>query len=84
MINSVFRKTMENLRKRINVKLIDNAKDYVRYVSRRSFLPVLTLDKSIYVGFNILELGKSIMHEFHYKYIKNKFDAKLLFTDTDT
>ena len=24
------------------------------------------------------------MHEFHYKYIKSKFDAKLLFTDTDS
>ena len=24
------------------------------------------------------------MHNFHYKYIKNKFDAKLLFTDTDS
>ena len=29
MINSVFGKTMENLRKRINVELIDNAKDYL-------------------------------------------------------
>ena len=24
------------------------------------------------------------MYEFHYKYIKIKFDAKLLFTDTDS
>ena len=34
MINSVFGKTMENLRKRICVELINNAKDYVRCVSK--------------------------------------------------
>ena len=38
MNNSVFAKTMENLRKRISVKLINNAKDYVRYISKPSFV----------------------------------------------
>ena len=100
MINSVFGKTMENLRKRICVELINNAKDYVRCVSRPRFVSqkifsknfvaahrikqVLTLNKPIFVGFSILELSKSLMYEFHYKYIKNKFDAKFLFTDTDS
>ena len=100
MIHSIFGKTMENLRKRISVKLINNAKDYVKYVSKPSFVsqklfsktfvavhrikPVLPLNKPIYVGFSILELSKSLMYEFHYKYIKNKFHAKLLFTDTDS
>ena len=100
MINSVFGKTMENLRKRICVELINNAKDYVRCASRPRFVsqkifsknfvaahsikPVLTLNKPIYAGFSILELSKSLMYEFHYKYIKNKSNAKLLFTDTDS
>ena len=37
MNNSVFFKTMENLRKRVSVKLVNNAKDYVRYISKPSF-----------------------------------------------
>ena len=33
MINSVYGKTMENLRKRINVRLVNNAKDFLKYTS---------------------------------------------------
>ena len=84
MINSVFGKTMENLRKRINVRLINNAKDYVKCVSKPTFVfqkmfsknlvaihkikPVLVLNKPIYVGFSILELSKLLMYDYHYNY----------------
>ena len=98
--NSVFGKTMENLRKRISAKLVNNAKNYVRCISKPSFVsqeifsknfvavheikPVLTLNEPIYVGFSVLNLSKLLMYGFHYKYIGSKFDAKLLFTDTDS
>ena len=100
MNNSVSGKTMENIRKRISVKLVNNTKDCIRHISKPSFVsqkifsktfvatheikPVLALNKPIYVGFSILDLSKLLMYEFHYKYIKSKLDANLLFTDTDT
>ena len=77
MNNSVFGKTMENLRKIVRVKLVNNAKDYIKCVSKPSFVskkifsknfvaiheikPVLILNKSIYVGFSILDLSKLLM-----------------------
>ena len=91
---------MEHLRKRINVGLVNNEKDFLKYTSRPTYIthkvfdksyaaiheikPVLTLNKPIYVGFTVLELSKWLMYEFHYNFIKKHFDAELLFTDTNS
>ena len=100
MINSVYGKTMENLRKRINARLVNNEKDFLKYTSRPTHIthkifdknyaaiheikPVLILNKPIYVGFTVLDLSKWKMYDFHYNFIKKNFDAELLFTDTDS
>ena len=38
MINSVYGKTTKNVRERINLRLINNDKDYKKYVSKPSFV----------------------------------------------
>ena len=91
MINSVYGKTMENLRKRINVRIVNNEKHFLKYTSRPTYIshkifaennaaiyeikPVLTLNKPIYVRFTVLELSKWLMYDFHYSFIKKNFDA---------
>ena len=100
MINSAYGKTMENLRKRINARLVTNETDFSKYTCRPIYIthkifgknyaaihkikPVLTLKKPIYVGFTVLELSKWLMYDFHYNFIKKSFDAELLFTDTES
>ena len=98
MINSIYGKTIESLRKRINVRLVNNAKDFLKYTSRPTYVThklfdkdyaaiheiksFLVLNKPIYVGFTVLDLSKWNMYDFHYNFIKKNFDAELLYTDT--
>ena len=100
MINSVYGKTIENLRKRINVRFVNNKKYFLKYTSRPTYVShklfnknfvaiheikqVLLLNKPIYVGFTVLDLSKQLMYYFHYNFIKKNFNAQLLFTDTDS
>ena len=45
------------------------------------------INKPVYLGQGILDLSKTIMYEFHYDYMKRKYnesDLKLLYMDTDS
>ena len=96
MNNSVFGKTIENIRKRQNVILIDNKDLTYKLSSKPNFDENLIachmkksevyFNKPIYVGQAILDLSKTLMFDFHYNYIREKFGdkAELLFTDTDS
>ena len=102
MNNSVFSKTIENIRKRQNVILIDNQNMAYKLSSKPNFERSTIFDenlitchmkktevyfnKPIYVGQAILDLSETLMFDFHYNYIREKFKnkAELLFTDTDS
>ena len=100
MNNSVFGKTMENLRKRCNIKLVSDPQEMVKLASRPTYLshkifhenlaavnikPVkIRLDKPPYVGMCILDLSKILMYDFHYNYIKKKYSDGAQLLFTDT
>ena len=102
MNNSVFGKTMENIRNRKDVKLVNNRKQAEKLSAKPNFnhcnifsenlisihmkKTKLTFNKPVYLGMCILDLSKTLMYDFHYNYIKQKYGdkAELLFTDTDS
>ena len=100
MNNSVFGKTMENIRNRVNVKLVDTGEQFKKltakpnYESRKIFnenlvsvhmkKTSLTMNKPVYLGMSILDLSKIVMFDFHYKYIKPKYGSKAKLLFTDT
>ena len=100
MNNSVFGKTMENIRNRVNVKLVNTGEQFKKltakpnYESRKIFnenlvsvhmkKTSLTMNKPVYLGMSILDLSKIVMFDFHYKYIKPKYGDKAKLLFTDT
>ena len=100
MNNSVFGKTMEKIRNRANIKLVNSEEKALKLISKPNFKrrtiftenltaihltkTNLVFNKPIYVGMCILDVSKTLMYEFHYNYIKKKLMTKLLITDTDS
>ena len=100
MINSVFGKTMENIRNRVNVKLVNTQEKLKKLSAKPNFKSCkifnenlisvhmkktsLTMNKPVYLGMCILDLSKTIMYDFHYQYIKPKYGAKAKLLFTDT
>ena len=100
MNNSVFGKTMENIRNRQDIKLISDRDMARKYTAEPNFQHVnifcenliaihmkktsLTFNKPIYLRLCILDLSKTIMYEFHYNYIKPKYGSKANLLYTDT
>ena len=89
MNNAVFGKTMENIRKHRDIKLVNNEEAYLRAVMKPNFKSgtllgpnlmgcemgkiKVVMNKPVYLGQAILDLSKIVMYEFHYDYMKGKY-----------
>ena len=89
MNNSVFGKTMENVRKRVSIELVKDAEKAARLVNKPNFEELKIFDefliavkmrktkvwmnKPVYVGMSILDLSKTLMFSFQYGYVKKKW-----------
>ena len=94
MNNSAFGKTMENIRRHRNIKLVNNKEDYLKHVMEPNFESgtllgpdlmscemgkvKVKMNKPVYLGQAILDLSKTIMYEFHYDYMKRKYSEENL------
>ena len=99
MNNSIFGITLENIRNRVDIRLITSDKVAQKPAAKPNYDRCTIFDanliavhmqktklhfsKPVYLGMSILDLSKSLVYDFHY--IKTKYGdkAKLLFTDTD-
>ena len=88
MNNAVFGKTMENVRKHRDIKLVITDKKRSKLVSEPNYHTMnyisedlsiiemkrtkVKMNKPIYLGLSILEISKFLMYEFWYDYMKPK------------
>ena len=100
MNNSVFGKTMENIRNRVDIKLVNNREKTEKLTAKPNFKHCnifsenlisihmkktkLTFNKPVYLGMCILDLGKTLRYDFHYNYIMQKYGDKAKLLFTDT
>ena len=100
MNNAVFGKTMENIRKHRNIKLVTNREAYLKAVMKPNFKSgvrfseslmgcemgkiKVVMNKPVYLGQAILDLSKIVMYEFHYDYMKQKYPEGLTLCYMDT
>ena len=100
MNNSVFGKTMENIRNHKDMKLVTSDKKYLKYVmkpnskdghpfSKHLFAvemekTEITMNKPVHLGQAILDLSKTLMDEFHYDYMVPKYGSKVKLCYMDT
>ena len=92
MNNSVFGKTLENIRNMVDIRLISTDKVAQKLTAKPNYDSCTILDetlvtvhikktklyfnKPVYLDMSIFDLSKSLMYDFHYNYVKTKYGDK--------
>ena len=100
MNNSIFGKTMENVRNHRDIKLVTTNEQRNKLVSEPNYHTTkhisenlliiemkkteVKMNKPIYLGMSILDISKTLMYEFWYDYIKPKYGDRAKLCYTDT
>ena len=100
MNNSVYGKTRESIRNRVDIRLISSDIVVKKLAAKPNYdcctifdenlvavhmkKTKLYFNKPIYLGMSILDLSKSLMYDFHYNYIKTKYGDNAKLLFTDT
>ena len=100
MNNSGFGKTMENVRNRVGIRLVNNEKKWNKLAQKHNYKSAnifsenlvavhmmktsVKLNKPVYLGMSILDISKTPMYDFHYNYIKPKYGDDARLLFTDT
>ena len=100
MNNSVFGKTLENIRNRVDIRLANDRRKAEKLAAKPNFKHLTIFDedlvsihmkrtklkfnKPVYCGTAILDLSKTLMYDFHYNYIKPKFGENAKLLFADT
>ena len=100
MNNAVFGKTMENIRKHRDIKLVTTDKKRSKLVSEPNYHTMnyisedlsiietkktkIKMNKPIYLGLSILDISKTLMYKFWYDFMKPQYDNDVKLCYMDT
>jgi hypothetical protein len=100
VINSIFGKSAQQVRNKMNVKIVNSVAKAKFYTKKANFVKFeilspdvviifmrhvkVVLDKPIYTAFTVLEVSKVFMYDWHYNKVKKWYGNNAQFLFTDT
>jgi hypothetical protein len=98
--NSVFGKTVENIRNCVDIKLFSDEEKAEKLIAKPTFKSVtiftenlvaiymkrtkIVFNKPIYIGMSILDISKNCMYNFYYNVMKERYNERVKLLYMDT